>query len=187
MIQWKQAAMVLGLLLLTGCSIDTIKSILGQDSSQFKAITSADGDFQLNVPQNWKEETELNDVASIQSSNRLQEMYVIVIDESKEDIDESMTLEEYSKLTRNALMKAADSAVIEGPRELTVNKTPFLQYEIQGTVEKIKISYLHTVVETPKHFHQVLAWTLKSKWEKNQAMLKKVVESFRGVQKETSP
>ena len=59
-----------------------------------------------------------------------------------------------------------------------------VQYEIQGTVDKIKVAYLHVTVEGKDHFHQVLAWTLLSMLEKNRPMLESVIDSFQEIDSE---
>jgi hypothetical protein len=105
-------------------------------------------------------------------------MYVIVISESKEDFND-ITIESHSEFTRNALTEGLANTDTSPPARLTISGNPALQYEIRGTTDKLNVAYLHTTVETPKKFHQVVAWTMRSRFEKNQALLQEVTQSLK--------
>jgi hypothetical protein len=145
-----------------------------------KIIKSTEGCCVVSVPGSWNEEKELNAKANMQAANRLKELYIIVISEPKEDFEE-MTLENHSELTRAGFMKSLKGAQITGPVSLTVNKNPAVQYEISGSSNNVKIVALHTTIESEKYYHQILAWTIKSRIEKNKPILQKVVQSFKEV------
>src|SRR4051812_12164300 len=82
-------------------------------------LKSADGTLQLTVPGSWKVD-KLNDQAAIQASNRMGELYVVVLTEPKEDFTD-MTLQKYSELTRSQQLKAMKNGTEEGPAPRTVN------------------------------------------------------------------
>ncbi|MFO1464618.1 MAG: hypothetical protein U1F66_12660 [bacterium] len=142
-----------------------------------KDLFSPDGKFRLTVPGGWTEEKDLHDSADIQAAHKPSQMYVIVLSETKEDLKD-MTLEEHSKLTREGLMKGVQDPIVVGPKSLVVDGHPALQYEIRGSVEHVNIVYLHTTVDGGKYFHQILAWTVPSRFAQNQATLEEVTRRF---------
>ncbi|HSE41536.1 MAG TPA: hypothetical protein VLH08_12315 [Acidobacteriota bacterium] len=148
------------------------------DEKGTKVIRSTDGCCSVTVPGSWKEEKELNAQANLQASNRLKELYIIVISESKEDFQE-MTLERHSELTRTEFAKSLTTPEVSEAAFVTVNKNNGVQYQISGAINNVKIVAFHTTVETPKYFHQILAWTIKSRLEKNKPILQSVIESFK--------
>jgi len=145
-------------------------------------ITSPDGLTRMNLPSGWKQEKaqELHDQAELQASDRANEMYVIVMSESKEDFRD-MTVDKHSQSTRSALIERLESPEVSDPKPVTVSGLGGVQYEIRGGVDNLNIVYLHTTVESPTHFHQILAWTLKSRFDKNRGALDAVTHSFKEV------
>ena len=61
---------------------------------------------------------------------------------------------------------------------LTIDGHPALQDEITGTENGTNIVFLHTTVDDGGHFQQILAWTLKSLWQKQNPLLREVITSF---------
>jgi hypothetical protein len=53
-----------------------------------------------------------------------------------------------------------------------------VQYEITGSVDGVRIKYLHTTLEGKKYFHQIIAWSLTSKYDSNKATFDKILDSF---------
>lgn len=145
-----------------------------------RKLVSADGRFEITVPGGWKEEKNLNDSADLQASHRPSEMYVVVLSEPKTDLDE-MTLEGHSKLTRQALIDGVKKPQVSPPFALKVGDMAALQYEIRGSMDGVNIVYLHTTAESPNFFHQILTWTVPSRFEKNKDTLQKVIAMFREV------
>ena len=56
---------------------------------------------------------------------------------------------------------------------------PAVQYQLRGSVDKVKLVYFHTTVEGPNSFHQIVAWTLPSRLTKNEPVLQGVIRSLR--------
>jgi hypothetical protein len=143
-------------------------------------LKSSDGLTMIKIPQGWTEDKELHQKAELQASDRAREEYIIVLSESKEDFQQ-MTLEKHSETTRGSLLNSLTNPEVSGPTMLTINGSAAIQYEIRGTIQNMNIVYLHTTIETPENFHQVLAWTLKSRFEKNQTRLRDAINSFQEV------
>ncbi len=155
-----------------------IKSELRTDGNSRQVIISSDGQFQLQVPSGWRQATDLNEKAELQAADRLREMYVVVLSENKMDFEE-MSLDKHSQITRENLVESLTSTETSGPTTLVINGSPAVQYFISGTVDNLRVTYLHTTVETSKSFNQILAWTLRSRFEQNRAELQDVIQSFK--------
>ncbi len=145
-----------------------------------KVVQSRDGRTQMVVPASWREQTDLNNVADLQVANPRQELYVIVLSESKQDFDADTTLQEHSELTRGILLETLRNGQVSyEPDQFRIGGYPAVQYQLRGSVDKIKIVYLHTTVEGPSNFHQIVAWTLPSRLTKNEPVLQDVIRSLR--------
>jgi hypothetical protein len=147
-----------------------------------KTLTSKDGKSQITVPGNWKEETELNKSASPQAANRPEEMYVIVIRDDRSDFDKSYSLEDFTKLTRDRMLKNVDSSTATEPTNTSINGNDALQYELRGKIQSFKAIYLNTTVETKDSFYQILTWTFLTKYDENKPILRKVISSFKNLE-----
>ena len=151
-----------------------------QNLGEPKVLKSGNGRFQLTIPSGWREDSALHNSAGIRASNRIQEMYVIVISESKEDFADDVTLEQFTTVTRDSMLKKIESSQASPPAAVTVGETySGLQYGLQGEVDNMQISYLVTNVETTKDFHQIIAWTLRSRIAQNETKLQDLVNTFR--------
>jgi hypothetical protein len=147
-------------------------------------LKSPDGKFQLTVPGGWSENAALNDQADIKAANKVEEVYVIVITESKSDFTGEISLDEFTRITRDALIANLESPDATEPRPVTVNGNSARAYDLQGAVKNVKLAYLVTTVETADHYHQVITWTLQSRKDKNLKVLQEVTDSFRPTSQE---
>lgn len=145
---------------------------------QGTVMPSTNGAVQITVPDDWDAMTDLNDVAIIQAANLAKEQYIIVIDDSKEDFAEP-DLAQYSDITAQLIIEGLNGAEAGTPISSTINGNAALQKEIKGSIDNINVVYIHTSVETPSHFYQVLTWTLKSQFDKNRSVLQEVTNSFK--------
>ena len=65
------------------------------------------------------------------------------------------------------------------PVSLTIDRHPALQDELTGTEKGANVVFLHTTADDGDHFQQILAWTLKSRSQKQNQLLHEVTASFR--------
>ena len=65
------------------------------------------------------------------------------------------------------------------PVSPTIDGHPALQDELTGTEKDTNVVFLHTTVDDGDHFQQILAWTLKSRWQKQNQLLCEITASFR--------
>ena len=146
-------------------------------ATERKEIASDDGKINVRVPGTWTKLPELNKQASLQVGNKSKEVYLIVITDAKADVE--MTLEKHHDLTRDRMWQKMKDASVTEPVSLTIDGHPALQDELTGTEKGTNVVFLHTTVDDGDHFQQVLAWTLKSRWLKQNELLREVTASFR--------
>jgi hypothetical protein len=91
-------------------------------------------------------------------------MYLIVITDAKADLD-NFTLEKHHQLTRDRMLQKMKNASATEPVPLTIDGHPAMQDGLTGTENGINVVFLHTTVDVGDHFQQILAWTLKSRWQ----------------------
>jgi hypothetical protein len=142
-----------------------------------KVVVARNGSAQMTVPGNWKEDPDLNDEADVQASRRLSELYAMVLSEPRGPLGDA-NVDEVSELTRSRQLASFTGASEKGPVRRIIHGHPAVQYELRGAGENgLRIVMLHTVIETPERFLQVLAWTTEERWEKHQERLQKIVDS----------
>jgi hypothetical protein len=168
---------LIGLIVIIASAVNS-SSNSNKSSSADVVILSADGKIQVSVPPAWKTATGLNEKADLQVSDTPNELYLIVLTDNKAD-DPAMDLDKHSNITLDALTKEVSDLNKIGPKRLTIDGNPAVQYEVRGRVNNINVVYLHTTVETPKHFQQILTWTLQPLYGEHEDLLKGITQSFK--------
>ncbi|HIK42508.1 hypothetical protein [Thermoleptolyngbya sp. M55_K2018_002] len=145
-------------------------------------LISEDGQIAITLPSGWVKDDELNDRAQLEASNRAEQMYLIVLTQPKAEF-RGMPRETYAEITRGYLTRRLEKSEVSSPTPVSqVGGNPAVQYQVRGSLNNIDVLYLHTVVETPTRFAQILAWTPPADFEKNQPMLQQVIQSFQEQQ-----
>ena len=168
---------VMGIPLLVSM-IQSDRERLQRLSTERKEIASDDGKIKVTVPGTWTKLPELNKQASLQVGNKSKEVYLIVITDTKADLD-NFTLEKHHQQTRDRMLQKMKNASGTQPVSLTIDGHPALQDELTGTEKGTNVVFVHTTVDDGDHFQQILAWTLKSRWQKQDQLLREVTASFR--------
>ena len=146
-------------------------------STERKEIASDDGKIKVTVPGTWTKLPELNKQASLQVGNKSKEVYLIVITDTKADFD-NFTLEKHHQQTRDRMLQKMKNASATEPVPLTIDGHPALQDELTGTEKGTNVVFLHTTIDDGDYFQQTLAWTLKSRWEKQNQLLREITRTF---------
>ena len=144
-----------------------------------KEMTSDDGKIRVMVPGDWVKLPQLHDAAPIRVGNKEKEQYLIVLTDAKSEL-QNMTLEKHDQTTRDGMLEKMKDASASAPVSLTIGDHPAIQDELSGTKDGTDVVFLHTTVDTGEHYHQILAWTLKSRWEQNKELLREVTRTFHG-------
>jgi hypothetical protein len=120
-------------------------------STERKEIASDDGKRKVTVPGTWTKLAELNKQASLQVGNKSKEVYLVVITDTKADL-ENFTLEKHHQQTRDRILQKIKNASATEPVSLTIDGHPALQDEISGTEKGTNVVFLHTTVDDGDHF-----------------------------------
>lgn len=146
-----------------------------------QTITSDDGSCLLSVPNSWSKQSDLNAQATLQVANPREEVYAIIIRESKSAFPSGTKLDTVTNLGQNNLRKSLTNAEISPVSSTTIGGFPAKQFDAGGTVSGLKAKYLYAVVESPNNFYQIMTWTLYDRYDRNKAILQEVINSFKEV------
>lgn len=156
-----------------------IGGVIGYWTTREQVVRSANRVSRLTKPRGWKVDNELNEEADIQIANEGKEGYFIVISELKSDFERYITYEDHSALTREFMKEVLiNYHEVTGPTSVEINRMKGVQYEITGSVDGVRIKYLHTTLEGMRHFYQLIAWSLPSKYDENKPTFDRILESF---------
>ena len=146
-------------------------------SIEKKEIASDDGKLKVTVSGMWTKVPELNKEARLQVGYKSKEMYLIVISDAKSAVG-NITLEQHQQLTRDRMLQKMKNASATQPVPLNIDGHPALQDEVREAPGRTEIVFLHTTVDDGDHFQQILAWTLKSRWQEQNEQLREITNSF---------
>ncbi len=146
-------------------------------SIERKEIVSSDGRIKVTVPGNWVKLPGLNKAAALQVGYKDKEMYLIVLSQAKSDF-QNLPLENHHQITRDRMLQKMKNASATEPVRLTIDGHPAMQDELSGTEHGTNVVFLHTTVDDDDHFQQILAWTLKSRWQQRKELLREITGSF---------
>jgi len=105
----------------------------------------------------------------------------MVITENKSDFADDMTLDKFTDITRQAMLRKAADSNSTDPLPVTINGSDGRQYALDGIVNGVKVSYQVVALETDSNYHQIIAWTLQSRKAQNNSTLLSVIMSFRAT------
>src|SRR5882724_8265355 len=147
-------------------------------SMEKQEIASDDGKIKVTVSGMWTKLPELNKQATLQVGYKSKEMYLIVITDTKAAVGD-LTLEQHHQLTRDRMLQKLKNASASESVPLTIDSHPAMQDELSGTKDRTNVVFLHTTVDDGDHFQQILAWTLKSRWQQQNQLLREITGTFR--------
>src|SRR5258708_3576810 len=140
-------------------------------------IASEDGKLSVTASGFWVKMPNLNKQATLRVGYKDKEMYLIVISDAKSSLG-NMTLEQHHQLTRDRMVPKMKNASATQSVPLTIDGHPAIQDEVSGTQDGTNLVFLHTTVDDDDHFQQILAWTLKSRWQEQNEQLREATNSF---------
>jgi hypothetical protein len=184
--RWLNVLLILSFAILFGCESKTQETKPEADSKtpasvvpeSAPVITASDHSSTITGEGGWKSATGLHPKAQLQASNSYGDMYLVVFSEKK-DRYSGVTLEDYSEVTRGHILKTLTSPSMSSDRQVTIDGNPGLQNEIHGYAKSAKIAYIHTVVETPLYFHEIIVWTPENRFQRNRFALENAINSFK--------
>jgi hypothetical protein len=167
---------VMGIPLLVSM-IQSERERLHRLSTERMEISSEDGKIKVTVSGMWVKMPELNKEATLQVGYTGKEMYLIVLSHAKSD-SQNLTLENHHQITRDRMLQKMKNASASEPVPLTIDGHPAMQDELSGAKDGTNVVFLHTTVDDGDHFQQILAWTLESRWQQQNQLLREITGTF---------
>ncbi|VXA92612.1 conserved hypothetical protein [Flavobacterium sp. 9AF] len=162
--------------------------ILISCESSDKLETIYVNDYKIDLPTYLSKSSQLNEDASLQFQNLFKELYIIVIDETKEEFNKALMengienmfskdFDGYVKLLSTNLQnnvemkhKKEKDTLINGMR------TKLIMFD--GKSEGYDIYYQVAYVEGNEKYYQLMTWTLLDKKDEHENIMNKMVSSF---------
>ena len=159
---------------------------LSKDTKEVKSNNK----YSLEIPSSLVENKSLNKAASLSYNNLLEELYIIVLDESKEEMNQVMLVNGlnetygngligYAELLSQNLMKSVKNGKISKLNKTKINSLNAYTTEIEGNINGIKIYYLFAFIEGKDSYYQIMSWTLLNKKQENREKIKNMIFSFK--------
>jgi Domain of unknown function (DUF4190) len=167
---------VMGIPLLVSM-IQSDRERLHRLSIEKKEISAEDGKIKVTVSGMWVKMPELNKEATLQIGYKGKEMYLIVLSDAKSNFP-NLTLENHHQITRDRMLQKMKTSSASESVLLTIDGDPAMQDELSGTTDGTNVVFLHTTVDDGDRFQQILAWTLKSRWEQQNELLRDITRTF---------
>jgi len=140
-------------------------------------ITSEDAKLRVTTSGFWVKTSDLNKDAALQVANKSEDMYLMVFTDAKSAVGQ-MTLEQRHQATRDRKLQSMQNASASQAVPLTIDGHAALQDEVSGTQQRTNLVFLHTTVDDGDYFQQIVAWTTKSHWSKQNQELRDITNSF---------
>ena len=156
----------------------TVSLALAQEQFEEKEIGNV---YHVSIPGYMTKTFSLNDVASLQFLNSSKETYVIVIEDSKEELlVAGSPFRGPEEFYRHFEQSFTDQTCKIGPiNAMKINGHSAVQVEITKPFNEYNVSYLITVIESDTHFYKMLAWTIEDYKDRYLDDFKKIASSFR--------
>ena len=144
---------------------------------QKKEIASDDGKVKITTSGFWVKRSDLNKQASLQAARPDRDDFLIVIGDPKNSVGE-MTLQKHHQLTRDHMLHEMANSSGTDPISITIDGHSALQDELRGRGKGKDLVFLHTTIDEDESFQQIIAWTVRWRWPKENQELRDVTNSF---------
>jgi hypothetical protein len=144
--------------------------------------------YHVSIPDYMTKAVTLNDVATMQYINSAKNAYLVIIDDSKEELEmkgiKFASLKDFHDDNIKHLRTEENESVETKATEFEINGNKFYQTELGVNFKEkddleVKITYLITYVETKSYYYQILCWSLSSEYKNLYADFKKIAASIR--------
>jgi len=137
--------------------------------------------FSLDVPDYMTKTVDLNSSATAQYQNAKKETYLILIEDSKEELelaDMKMNKKDFFDDFIKDYSTDMIDFKIEPSIEFTKNGLNFIQSELTFKSGEVDIYMIVTVIESNTYYYKLLTWTLKSYKNNYKKDFEKIINSF---------
>jgi hypothetical protein len=146
--------------------------------------------YSIELPKFLSKSKTLNTQASLQYQNLLREFYVIVIDESKDDVHDIVNNDEnlfhistdfdgYKRLITENANLTINFNQINVEKTNRVNTMLAHIQSMEGEIEDYKIYYKLALIEGKKHYYQIFVWTLYNNKKEYDHLMDDIINSFK--------
>jgi hypothetical protein len=143
--------------------------------------------YSLSIPEYMTPTGEMHKQASLQYQNTEKELYLVVIDENKEQMeayDLNYDIETYYKnIISIPFNEALKNGKVSIPGRMDIDGNKALVSEITGTIDGSDIYYKLVVIESARHFYQIVLWTKQDYKEKMESIMDSIIQSFNEIEK----
>lgn len=150
----------------------------------FNEIT-INNSYSIAIPEYLTATSGMHANASAQYLNEEKEVYLLVIDEVKEDMeayDLDYDLDTYYKnIVSTPFKDFIKGGKISIPGRQEINGSKALITEIEGEIDGVLIFYKLAVIETEKKFYQIVTWTKANQKETYEKDMLKIIESVKEI------
>jgi hypothetical protein len=157
-----------------------IKPVFAQTKFTEKKIGH---EYYLNIPDYMLRCSGLNEDASAQFQNNSKDLYLYIIEESKEEL-KSLGIfyqnvnEYYESFIKDYALDTKNRVVYE-PKMLTNKSTSIIQTEMEYTSNDIPIYMVITIAEGVDYFYNIVCWTSTQNKDKLKIDMLKIGSSFK--------
>jgi hypothetical protein len=166
-------------LLLAGCITVTNKNA---EETTFREVKIKDL-YSVQLPTYLvPSKTLLNDDASLQYSDSMRNMYVIVIDEIRSNLtvnNKAITLVEFFDTSTSNIVGSLTQVQSSNPEQVKVNGLDAYKVTIVGRHDQLTMVYKCYIIESMSHFYQVYCWTVADLLPNNEKDMDVVLNSFK--------
>jgi len=146
--------------------------------------------FSIDIPGYLKSVDNLNEDASLQYQNIWKQVFILVIEETKEEISEAIVENElsdiftndfdgYSDLINTNYAYSIEDYTESNEIDTLLNGIPAKLKNLQGTIEGSEIYYGIGLYHIGNYYYQVVTWTLGSKKDEYHNVFNDMLHSVR--------
>jgi len=169
----------------------TILFITSCQSGDTERLVTIENKYSISLPSFLvKASTTLNAEASLQYLHTWKEFYVIVIDESKSEMQKALAdnnltdkysndIKGYSDLLLNGFEQSISISHKSDIVDTLINNMPARVFTINGRVEGIDAFYSLAFIEGKERYYQIMTWTLSSKEYEYKDKMRKILYSLK--------
>lgn len=141
-------------------------------------IIGENGRSQIAVPDNWQQDYTLHPTAELQAYAPLDQLYFVALADTNFNSSSTTLNSRASRYLQQFINSLSSTEATIQTNVRQVGGYPAVQYQLQAALDGVPITYLHTTVETPFAYYQLLSWTERSQFPVYEDELQLVTQSF---------
>ncbi len=150
--------------------------------------------YTVEIPAFLTKAKHLNEEASLQYQNLLKEVYIVVLDESKEAVETviidngledyyTFDVDGYANLLTDGLESSVTFDSIPELHPKKINGLNARTMNFTGKMEGIHIYWDFAFIEGRNNYYQVMSWTLVDRKDKYKDVMSTMINSFKEIDK----